>query len=404
MYLLLSWRNLWRNKKRTLIAAASVFFAVILAIIMRSMQNGSYTYMIRSSVKFYTGYLQVQGKGYWENRSLNKSIIIPEKQQKEILKIPHISSVVPRLEAFSLVSSNKVTKVAKIVGIDPVAENNMTDLDKRLIKGKYLTNTSSGVLIAQGLADMLKIGVGDSVVIYGQGYHGVIAAARLPVAGIVKFPISKMNNGMLFLTLPNAQNIFSAYGRITSLAIMLDNIKNQTGVLETLRSELNNKYTLMTWQQMMPDLVQGIELDNASGLIMLIILYIVIAFGVFGTIMMMTTERTKEFGILISVGMKKAKLIWVTTLETAFLAFLGAISGALFSLPIVIYFHYHPIPITGNAAPAFELLGVKPIFYFSTDPTLFIHQALVVLLIALATALYPLFFIKNLQPVQAMRG
>ncbi|HDK35928.1 MAG TPA: ABC transporter permease, partial [Bacteroidetes bacterium] len=112
MYLLLSWRNLWRNKKRTLIAAASVFFAVILAIIMRSMQNGSYTYMIRSSVKFYTGYLQVQGKGYWENRSLNKSIIIPEKQQKEILKIPHISSVVPRLEAFSLVSSNKVTKVA----------------------------------------------------------------------------------------------------------------------------------------------------------------------------------------------------------------------------------------------------------------------------------------------------
>ncbi|NOY61201.1 MAG: ABC transporter permease [Calditrichaeota bacterium] len=404
MYLSLSWRNLWRNKKRTIIAATSVFLAVLVAVVMRSMQNGSYAYMIRSSVKFYTGYLQVQGKGYWENRSLDRSIVIDEKQQKEILQIPHITSIVPRLEAFSLVSFEKVTKVAQITGIDPEAENNMTDLKKRLVQGNYLTDMPGGVLIAQGLANMLKIGIGDSVVLYGQGYHGVIAAARLPVAGIVKFPIAKMNNAMVFLTLTNAQNTFSAYGRITSLAIMLDNIKNQAHVYNSLSSMLGGQYTLMTWQEMMPDLVQGIELDNASGLIMLIILYIVIAFGIFGTVMMMTTERAKEFGVLVSVGMQKTRLIWVTTLETAFLAFLGAISGAVFSLPVITYFHYHPIPITGNAAPVFELLGVKPIFYFSTDPWLLINQAIVVLLIALATALYPIFFIKQLQPVQAMRS
>ncbi|GBD97489.1 MAG TPA: ABC transporter permease [Nitrospirae bacterium] len=404
MYMALSWRNLWRNKKRTLIAVASVLLAVLVAVVMRSMQDGSYAYMIRSSVRFYTGYMQVQGNGYWENRSLDRSIVIDEKQQKEILQIPHITSIVPRLEAFSLVSFEKATRVAQIIGIDPAAQNNMTGLGKRLVQGKYLTNTSNGVLIAEGLADMLKAGVGDSIVLYGQGYHGNIAAARLPVAGIVRFPVQEMNNASVFLALGNAQNIFSAFGRITSLAIMLDDIRNQADVHNALSSMLGRQYTIMSWEEMMPDLVQGIELDNASGLIMLIILYIVIAFGVFSTIMMMTTERAREFGILISVGMRKTSLIWVTTLETVFLASIGAIVGVAVSLPVIIYFHFHPIPITGGVAAFYKLFGVEnPVFYFSVDPGLFIHQAIVVLLIALATALYPLFFIKKLQPVQAMR-
>lgn len=404
MYLTLSWRNLWRNKKRTLIAAASVFLAVLVAVVMRSMQIGSYAYMISSSVKFYTGYMQVQGNGYWENRSLNNSITLSEKQRAEIAQIPHVTSVVPRLEAFSLVSFGRVTKVAQVTGVDPATENNMTELKKRLVQGRYLTESPGGVLIAQGLADLLHVSVGDSVVLYGQGYHGVIAAAMLPVAGIVKFPIARMNNTMVFLTLTNAQDIYSTDGRITSLAVMLDDVRNQTDVFNALRSLVGDRYTLMTWEEMMPDLVQGIALDNASGLIMLIILYLVIAFGVFGTVMMMTTERAKEFGVLISVGMKRKRLIWVTTLETIFLAFLGAVSGAVVSLAVITYFHYHPIPITGSAASMFELLGVRPIFYFSTDPGLLINQALVVLLITLATALYPLFFIKRLQPVQAMHG
>ncbi|HDY75798.1 MAG TPA: hypothetical protein ENH49_04670, partial [Candidatus Marinimicrobia bacterium] len=155
MYLTLSWRNLWRNKKRTLIAAASVFLAVLVAVIMRSMQVGSYAYMISSSVQFYTGYVQVQGNGYWENRSLNNSIILDEQQQGEIAQIPHVTSVVPRLEAFSLVSFGKVTKVAQITGVNPTIENNMTELKKRLVQGRYLTESPDGVLVAQGLADLL---------------------------------------------------------------------------------------------------------------------------------------------------------------------------------------------------------------------------------------------------------
>ena len=404
MYLSLSWRNLWRNKKRTVIASASIFFAVLLAVLMRSAQHGSYAYMIHSSAKLFTGYLQVQGKGYWENRSLDKSISLPAAQIDSLAEIPHVTSVTPRLEAFALISHKANTKVAEVIGIDPAVEDSMTGLRSRIAAGEYLTRDAGGLLIGQGLAEVLNAGVGDSLVLYGQGYHGQIAAARLPISGILKLPFPSMNNSLVYLSLPNAQNVFSAYGRITSLAIMVDNIRHLTAVENMITAQLKNKYTIMTWDEMMPDLVQNIELDNASGIIMLIILYIVIAFGVFGTVMMMTSERVKEFGILISVGMKKIKLIWVTTIETIFISFLGVVFGFLGSIPLIYYLHYNPIYFTGEAAKAYETLGIEPIMNFSTDPGIFFSQSLVVLIIALTTALYPLFFVSRLKPVKAIHG
>jgi ABC-type lipoprotein release transport system permease subunit len=369
---------------------------------MRSGQHGSYAYMIHSSAKLFTGYLQVQGKGYWENRSLDKSIALTAARIDSLAGIPHVTSVTPRLEAFALISQKANTKVSAVIGIDPAAEDSMTGLRSRLVAGKYLTRNSGGLLIGQGLAEVLGANLGDSLVLYGQGYHGQIAAARLPVTGIVKLPFPSMNNSMVYLSLPNAQNVFSAYGRITSLAIMVDNIRHLPEVENMIAAQLKHKYTIMTWDEMMPDLVQSIELDNASGIIMLIILYIVIAFGVFGTVMMMTSERIKEFGILVSVGMKKIKLIGVTTIETILVSFLGVLMGFLGSIPLIYYLHYHPIHFTGEAAKAYESLGIEPIMNFSIDPGIFLSQSIVVLIIALTTALYPLLFVSRLKPAKAI--
>ena len=403
MYLSLSWRNIWRNKKRTLIVAASVFFAVILAAIMRSAQLGSYSYMIHSSAKLFTGYLQVQGQGYWDKRSLDNSMVIDSQLQQEISQISHVTNVTPRLEGFALVSFGVNTKVGEVIGIDPDREDNMTGLKQRLVAGDFLTSDAQGALIGAGLAHRLKTALGDSIVLYGQGYHGQIAAAKLPVTGIVKLPFQEMNNSFVFLALGCAQNLFSAYDRITSLPIMIDNNRHLNTVQSTLRSKLNPEYAIMTWDQMMPDLVQNIQLDNASGIVMLIILYIVIGFGVFGTVMMMMMERTKEFGILISVGMKKTRLMLVTTLESIFLSFIGVIVGIFSSYPIIYYLKLHPIHITGEGAKTFDSLGIEPIFNFSTDSIVFISQATIVFIIALVTALYPLFFIRKIEPNKAMR-
>jgi ABC-type lipoprotein release transport system permease subunit len=404
MYVALSWRNLWRNRKRTLIAAGSVFFAVLLALLMRSGQNGSYAYMIDSSAKLFTGYLQVQEKGYWENRSLDRSMEISPEKQKMLSRLPHVTVTTERLAAFALVSRKTSTKVAQIVGIDPGPEDDITGLKGRLVEGRYLTARSDGVLIAAGLAEALHISLGDRLIIYGQGFHGQMAAARLPVIGIVKLPFPQMNNGLVYLALPEAQRVFSADGRITSEVVMVDGIGHLASVKERIRRRMGQGYAVMGWDEMMPDLVQSIALDNATGIIMLVILYIVIAFGLFGTVMMMTSERLKEFGILISVGMRRTKLILVTTLETLFISLLGVLAGIGGGIPIIAYLHAHPVHMTGDAAKAFETIGVAPILNFSMDPHLFLSQSCVVLAIALATALYPVFSIRRLRPAEAIHG
>jgi len=404
MYLSLSWRNLWRNKRRTLIAAASVFFAVLLACMMRSGQIGSYSYMIHSSAKLFTGYLQIQGDGYWENRSLDRSIILSDDLLTEIQSMRHITSANPRLEGYALVSHEQTTKVAQIIGIEPNSEHQMTGLRDRLTSGSYLSSGSDGALLGEGLADLLKLSPGDSVVLYGQGFHGQIAAARVPIAGILKMPFQEMNRGMVFLSLQNAQDFFLAYDRITSLALMVDDIGHLKNVIAKIEESDASQFTIMTWDEMMPDLLQNIQVDNASGIIMITILYIVIAFGIFGTVMMMISERVKEFGILVSVGMKKWKLIFTTILETIFIAFVGVIAGIIGSFPLLYYFHNNPINIAGDAAKTFDSLGIEPIMNFSMDIGIFTGQAFIVFLIAILTAIYPILFVLKLEPVKAIRA
>lgn len=403
-YLKLAWRNLWRNKKRTLIAASSVFFAVFLALAMRSMQKGSYDFMIDSSVRISTGYVQVHAKDYWDKRSLDKSMELDPEVTSEISKLPDVTLVIPRFETFTLVSRGNATKVSPIVGINPDKERTILKLQEKLVSGKYLTDSSKGVIIGQGLADLLKVGVGDSIVLYGQGFHGITAATQVPVQGIIKLPIPEMNKTMIYCSLSYAQWLYSAPGRITSLSIMIDRPNQLDDVRSEVKKFFDDNYEVMTWKEMTPELVQSIEVDSAGGIIMLAILYIVIGFGIFGTIMMMTTERTKEFGILIAVGMKKTKLIIVTTIETIFISLIGVFTGIVISYPILLYFYYHPIRLTGELAEAMLAFGIEPIMPFSIAPGIFIAQFWTVLLIALLSAWYPFRYVQKLKAVEAIRN
>lgn len=403
-YIKLAWRNLWRNKKRTLIAASSVFFAVILSLIMRSMQKGYYDYMIDSSVRLYTGHIQIHGKDFWEKRSLEESMLLDESAINKIKQNKNISNIIPRLETYSLISFGKVSRVVQVTGIQPEVENEVTKLKDKIVEGNYLEENSNGILLAEGLAKLLNAAVGDSVILYGQGYHGITAAAIVPVVGIVRFSIPEQNKTSIYLSLRFAQEHFSAYDRITSLSILLSDAKEIESVKSFLKNLFDDTHEIMDWAELSPELVQSIQVDNASGIIMLGILYVVIAFGIFGTIVMMTAERVKEFGILVSIGMKKWKLALVTTLETIFISFIGVAAGALASIPILLYLVDHPIPLTGETAEAILEWGFDPIIPFAFYSGMYFAQIWTVLAIAVLSAFYPINFIRKLKPSAALRG
>jgi ABC-type lipoprotein release transport system permease subunit len=165
-----------------------------------------------------------------------------------------------------------------------------------------------------------------------------------------------------------------------------------------------SKYELMTWKEMMPELNQFIEVDSAGNYITIIILYLVISFGLFGTILMMTKERMHEFGILVAIGMKKRILTFIVVAEMILMSITGAAAGIVASIPVVWYFKLNPIRFTGQLEQVYIEFGMEPIIPFSSDPGIFITQGVIVFCLAVILGLYPFIKIVNLRPVQAINS
>ena len=405
MYLKLAWRNIWRNKRRTWITVAAIAFAVFFSAILKSSQLGSYARMIDNVARFYTGYIQVQGKGYWDDKTLDTSFEYNNNLLQKIGNINYVEVAAPRIESFTLTSFGSQTKGALVLGIDPGPENLLTHVKDKIIEGDYLEKNDKAALLSEGLAKYLKIKVGDTLVMISQGYRGVNSAAKYPVKGIVKFPAPDLNNQLVYLPLKEAQWFYGAEDRLTNIALVINHVDLTETVVDELTAELDAAtYDIKGWRAMMPELLQQIELDYVGGLIMRYILYAVIAFGIFGTFLMMVNERKYEFGIMMAIGMKRYRLQVIVFLETIMIALTGTVVGVLLSLPIIIYFFFNPIYFTGEYAELFEKFGVEPILPFSVEPEVFTGQVEVILIITLILALYPLWAILRLKINQAIRG
>jgi ABC-type lipoprotein release transport system permease subunit len=272
------------------------------------------------------------------------------------------------------------------------------------VEGRYLERGDKGALLSEGLANYLKIGLGDTLVLISQGYHGANAAGIYPVQGIMKFPAPEQNNRTVYLELNEDQWFYNVGGMLTSVALVIDKADNTDRIVKDLQNQLDTEaLEIMGWKDLMPDLVQSIEIDNISGKVMLWILYAVIGFGMFGTFLMMTAERMYEFGVMMSIGMKRYIMQFVIFLEMAMLTTLGVLAGVAISLPIIIYYHHNPIPLSEESAKAIESFGVEPVYFFSLDPSLFYNQAWAIFFMALILSIYPLWVIFRLKPVEAMR-
>lgn len=387
-----------------MITTASVFMAVILSLVMRSMQLGSYQHMIDNIVHFYSGHIQIHKNGYNEDKVIDNSFVLNDSLKKIINDEPAVENWVPRLESFALSSSGDLTRGAMIVGVDPDAEDKLTRLKNKIISGNYFSADDNAVLISQGLAEYLKLKVNDTIVLLGQGYHGVTAAGKFPVKGILLFPSPDLNKGTIYLPLKRAQDLYNTGEQLTSIAILLKDHEDATLISKRLKSSLKNMpYEVLDWKEILPEMVQLIAVDNMGGLIVISVLYLIIAFGIFGTLLMMLAERMHEFGILVSIGMGKLKLAVVVVLEAIMISGLGVLAGVLGGIPIVNYFNSHPIRISGEAAATFVKFGMEPIFPFSNDISIFGSQALVVFIISVILSLYPFIKILKLDTINALK-
>jgi len=372
------------------------------------------------------GYMQVQGNGFWENQSLNNAIVYSSDLQEKISSVPNVKGQLARMESFALASSDDRTKGAFIGGIIPEVEDEHRGLTKKLSWGNYLKAEDPGVLIAQDLARYLglinvenelifsadsleqnKIEkvtlLKDTIALIGSGYQGITAAGLFPIRGILKFPTPQENSSLIFMTLENAQAIFSPYvpNLVTSVAIDLEDSEELERTQQELQAVLTTDYDVLLWGEMLKEIVQSIQSDNVSGMVMLGIIYMIVGFGLLGTVLMMTIERRREMAVMISVGLQRTRLAAILTIESIILAILGVLVGIGLSYPFIYYLFLHPIPLEGELADMMTMYNMEPVIPFSMNFSIFYNQALVIFILALLIAIYPLVTAFRLKLIEA---
>jgi ABC-type lipoprotein release transport system permease subunit len=404
-YLKLAWRNIWRNKRRTLITIASVFFAMFFALIMRSLQIGSYSQMIRSVVGAFTGYLQIHKNGYWDDKTLDYTFENNTQLISDLENNKNITTVIPRFESFALASTGEQTKGIMVVGIDPAREKEMTHPDRNIISGEYLTSESSGVMVSKRLAEFLNLSLGDTVTLLSQGYHGATAAGIYPVTAILKLPNPEMDRRLIYMNIKTAQEFYGAYNMLTSLIINVDDQDIIQDTKQKITAMINGgEYEVMDWKELNPELVQQIQSDQYGGYIMLGVLYLIVGFGVLGTLIMMTTERKREFAVMVAVGMQKTKLGSILIFEMILMGLLGIMAAIIGSLPVILLLIKYPIRFTGEVAEIFEMYGFEPIMPASLESGFFIGQSIVVIVIFFLAIIYPALTVFRINEIKALRS
>ena len=397
----MSLRNVWRNKRRTLITGASIMFAVFFASLMESVQQGAWDYMIHNIVGFHTGYLQIHSDGYWDEQTLNNVMEISDVESR----MQEVGfDAYPRVENFALASFDTKTKGVLVVGADAENEHKLTGLDQRVYEGKYLKD-SLDILLASGLAEYFNMTVGDSVVLLSQGRHGANAAGIYHVSGLVKFGSPELNEQLCYISFNDAQSLFNMSGLASSFVVDISNEEEMKTAKAAVGSVFPSEdYEVMNYEELLPDIMQAREFDDLSGRVIILVLYLLIGFGIFGTLLMMLRERQYEFGVLKAIGFKSPQLYGMVWFEIFIIALGGVLAGIFLSTPIIYYFSENPIRFTGDYAKVYEGFGMEPVLPFKLDLTIMLMQAFIVFTITSVMSIYAYFKISALKSVKAMRA
>lgn len=406
----LAWRNLGRRPLRTGLTVAATVFAVFLTIFQLAIAAGSHDRWIQYVVRLYTGHVSVSLDGYREHRTLDYSMRLGEERARALDRLASAQGWAPRLESFALAIPDReeaLGRAALLIGVDPAREAPLTRLANSVTDGRFLDGPGGfEVVLGETLAHNLDVRVGDTLILLSTDYYGSQAADRFRLVGTVSFGSEEFDRHLALVHLERLQGFLEADGALSHVALFVE----EGAELETLHGELEalfrDGHEVLTWPDLLPDLVQLILLDDIGNWLVLGILIVVVAFGLLNTVLMSVMERVREFGVMRCVGARRGVIFRLVMLESTLLTGLGIALGLALSIPLVRWLEGSPIPLEVLAEGAGEigkLFDLEPVLMFTLRRIDVIGATLVVLVVGLLAAIPPAVRAARGRPVEALR-
>lgn len=404
----LAWRNLWRQKRRTWLTASAIAFVTLLMVFLITLQIGSYDLMVDSSLRIFTGQMQVQREGYLDKPQLRKVIPQAEALAQRLRETPGLAGVgiAARAQGFALASSSTRSYGVQVVGVEPEHEGRVSTLPGLIKTGRYLDGLKAQeVVLGSILAKNLNVKVGDELTLLGSARDGSVAATIVPVVGLFDSGMQEIDRLMVQMPLHSFQEVFGLETDAHAIAMLAPELKDLPAAHQSVAARLppDQGLVVLDWDRLIPGLKQLIQADWTTGWFTYIALIVVVTFSIMNTFIMSVLERTREFGVMLALGATPLRIGLLLFLETAMLALIGLVLGVVLGLAVAGYFSVY-----GFTYPGLEEMmgqyGLPGLIYPKLTLVSVLLGPAVILAFVLVASLYPALRIRRLQPVEAIHA
>lgn len=404
MLLALAWRNVLRNRRRSVITAASIAIGVAAMTFLWGFVDGMNRQMVENTTRFFAGDVQIHLKGYHDDPTLDLTMAEAAPVLRAVREQPQVAAASVRLEGRALASSGDKSRGVLIAGVTPDEEARVTVLSGAVVQGEPLAGAARGVLVGEKLAEALNVRPGEDLVFVGQAYDGSISSGRFPVRGVFRTKIDELDGFVAVMPLDAVREFYAAPGGATAIALRLRDRENLGAAQASLAASLGERYEVLGWPSLLPMVAVSVRFHEVVGYVVLLVFFVVVAAAVANPVLMAVLERTREFGILLALGMSRGRVLGLVLLESILLGVAGLLAGNAVGLAIVAYFSRFGIYLGAFEAGLRTMPGLSDVVYPVMRADRSVMLSAVVFAIAGLMAAYPAAKAALLEPVEAIRG
>lgn len=408
MIIRLAWRSLWRNKRRTVITVCSIALGLTFAIFFIALAEGAYEQMIEQMVRIQSGHITLEHPEYRQAPSVDLWITVPPQLRSEVEKWPDVEETKLVILGQGIVKSGAGNMAAAIMGVEPSVEKASSPVARNLITGKYLeASDKSQVVVGSEMAERLNLAVGKKLVIATNDVTGTLVEELYRVKGIFRTGSEEIDAYFIQMPIDFARRLFHLPREsATQMGVILKDPGAQKRVMERIKDRLDDRpISVLSWQEVMPDVATYIKMDKGSNLIFQAILIFLILFTIFNTLSMSVLERQREFAMLLAVGTTARRLRFQVFAETVFLGVIGCVAGLFFGGLAVVYGHVYGINLSAIMGESVNISGfaLSSRMYTKLSFGIFFGSAVTVLTATLLLGLIPVRRATRISIVDTLR-
>lgn len=403
MIFTMAWRNIWRNKMRSIVIMLSISTGLFAGIAVLALYKGIMKARIRTVIDAEVGHLQIHDSSFKKDYEPKYIINNGQGVIENINRLPGIKLAAPRSVTNGMLTTATGSAGVQINGILPDQEYKASQLDKKIVDGKLFDDSKKNeIMIGQRLSTKMKLKAGSKLVLTFTDTTGNIVSGAFRVAAIYQSANAPLDERNVYVRMTDLNILLGIDNAFHEIAVLL----NDDDEVQTHQQQLQQKfpsYLVESWREISPETDLMVKTTNQLSYILMTIIMFALAFGIINTMLMAILERIREIGMMVALGTTKLKIFFLVLLETVFLTLAGAPVGIVLAWLATSYYNKHGLDLSGMGKEMMSSFGYSTVIYPAFPSDKFIGVMVIVFATAIISCLYPAIKALRLQPVEALR-